>query len=260
MKRTIKGAILAALLAGTALAAVPVMAQQAGNGPQAGQQQGLRAQDGSGPNGIGPNGAGAQAGGAMPRFFERYDADGDGAVSAEELKAGRTAEAAALDANGDGKLSAEELVAADLRRVQARGEARVAAQIAAQDLDGDGMLSAAELAMPGAGGRMFDRLDRDDDGMLSADEAQAMQARMFDRMGRGMGGDDRGRGMRGDHGSRWGDCDRRGAGMMQGQGMMGRPGQGQGQMPPMGQGQMGQAPNGQGPQDGSGWGRILNGN
>lgn len=191
MKRSIKQALVGVLLAGTALAAVPAVAQQMNGQPPMRAQM----QDGTGPMaggmGAGPmGGAGmmGQMGGAdmgdgpMSMMFDRFDTDGDGTVTKEEIAAKRAADAVALDANGDGKLSAEELVAADLRRMQQRVEERVKARIAAQDIDGDGMLSAAELAMPDMPAMMFQRLDANGDGALDKDELAAAKARKQGRM------------------------------------------------------------------------------
>lgn len=233
MKPMFKTTILAGLLAGVALgAAVPVMAQQSPM-PQA------RVQDGTGPVGQGPMGPGngngpmmgnggpgqgpmmgqgygpvgqggpmmaddAPLGGAWPRIdLKRFDANGDGKISLDEIQAGRKAEAAALDANGDGKLSADELVAGEMRRIQTRVEARVKARIEALDTDGDGMLSAAELAMPPAPSRMFERFDANNDGVLSDDELAAARPMMQPGQGR--------IGLRGERMGRGGyDCDLRG--------------------------------------------------
>lgn len=246
MKPMFKTTILAGLLAGVALgAAVPVMAQQSpvpqaqvqngtgpvgqgpmgpGNGPMMGQggpgqgqMMGLGGQMGYGPIGQGgPMMADdAPLGGAWPRIdLKQFDANGDGKISLDEIQSGRKAEAAALDANGDGKLSADELVAGEMRRIQTGVEARVKARIAALDTDGDGMLSAAELAMPPAPSRMFERLDANNDGVLSDDELAAAGPRM-------QPGAMQGRiGPRGDRMGRGGyDCDPRGGygGMMGGQ-------------------------------------------
>jgi Ca2+-binding EF-hand superfamily protein len=237
MKRTLKQTIVAALMAGTALAvAVPVVAQQMNGQPPVMAQ----AQDGTGPVGQGPMGRpgmggqgpmgqgpmvdapmGGPMGGPMMGFdFKDFDADGDGKVTAEEIAAKRAAEAAALDANGDGKLSAEELVAADMRKAQLRAEARVKARIAAQDTDGDGMLSAAELALPRGPQGMFDRFDANDDGAVTEDELAALQARMGDRMG----GQNRDGRWHDRHGGKHGDRMRGDCNAMGPQGPMGRPG------------------------------------
>jgi Ca2+-binding EF-hand superfamily protein len=247
MKRTLKQTIVAALMAGTALAvAVPVTAQQMNGQPPMMMQK----QDGTGPMGQGPQGQGngmqqgqgmGQAmgglgmggapmgqgpmangpmGGWMPGFdFATFDADGDGKVTPAEIAARRAAEAAALDANGDGKLSAEELVAADMRHALLRAQARVAARIAAQDADGDGMLSAAELALPPGPQGMFDRLDADNDGAVTQDELAAAEARMSARMGDRMTGRHHdGKGYHDRHG------DKRGDRMRGDRGQMGQPG------------------------------------
>ncbi|WP_415184029.1 EF-hand domain-containing protein [Phaeovulum sp.] len=180
MKMTFKDTLAAIVLTGTSLAiAVPVFAQDAP--PPAGMEAGPGAGMGAGPMSDGPM-MGGQRGAMFD--FAKYDTDGDGKITQDEIRAVRAAEAAALDANGDGKISAEELVAQEMAGVQARVEARVKARIAAQDADGDGMLSAAELASRPMPMMMFDRFDTDNDGAISTAEMEAAKARMQDRMGK----------------------------------------------------------------------------
>lgn len=172
-----KSTLLAGLLAGVALSAAPVLAQDAP--PPAGN---------------------------FPRFdLKQFDTDGDGKVSLAEIQQQRKAEADALDANHDGKLSFDELVAGELREVQPRIEARVKARIEALDTDGDGMLSAAELATPPMGMRMFERLDADNDGTVTEEEMKAAHDRMQERMGDRPGPRMDKREDRGSHGDRPGD-------------------------------------------------------
>ncbi|TQS74010.1 histidine kinase [Rhodobacteraceae bacterium] len=114
--------------------------------------------------------------------FTRFDTDGDGQVSKEEIAKIRADKVTALDANGDGLLSEEELVAAEMADAQARIEKRVAARIAMSDADGDGMLSAAELAVkPSLPLAMFDRVDADGDGVITQEEVNAMKETMQKR-------------------------------------------------------------------------------
>lgn len=192
MTTIMRKTVMAALVAGVALgAAVPAMAQQ---GQMPSPPMGAMMPE------MGPD--------MGPAFdFKRFDADGDGKVTLAEIQSGRAGVAKALDANGDGKLSAEELVAAEMDQAKARIEAQVKARIAAQDSDGDGLLSAAELATRPMPAKMFERLDANKDGAVSADEMAAMRAKMEERMQgrrggeRGERGDNRGRG--GDDGHRW---------------------------------------------------------
>lgn len=128
-----------------------------------------------------------------PKFdFAAFDTNGDGTLTAEEFTAARAAKAAALDANNDGKISADELVAQDMVQMKARAEMHAKRMIAARDTDGDGMLSASELASRTAPKDVFDRLDADNDGVVTQAEMDAMQAKMGGRDGKGgRGGHDR---------------------------------------------------------------------
>lgn len=130
----------------------------------------------------------------MPTF-EQLDANGDGAVTPDEITAAMQAGAsdrfAAADTNGDGGLSVEEMTArADADRAERMAE-RATRRLEAADTNGDGLLQQSEIAeaMDGRRGpnpdRMFDRADADDNGSLSAEEYAAAAERMQDRGGRG---------------------------------------------------------------------------
>lgn len=155
-----KSTLLAALLAGATFGALPAFAQDA---PPP-------AADRPAPEGD------------WPRFdLSRFDTNGDGKVSLEEIQQARNAQVGAVDANGDGKLSFDEMVEMELRAVRPSIEARVRARIEMQDADGDGLLSAAELATPPAHKRMFERLDANKDGVVTEEEIGAARERMRDR-------------------------------------------------------------------------------
>jgi len=207
--RTVMAALAVAL--GTTAIAVPAFADR---GMMPGRAHGMMG------GMMGPGGPQ----GMMPDFAT-LDADGDGLVTEAEIMAWRQGKVEGLDANGDGLLSAEELVAHEMKQMQARVEAGVARRIAAQDLDGDGALSAAELMSPPVPMQMFDRIDTNNDGGVSAEELEAARARMAEHMQRG---EDRG-GRKGDRGP--GGQHGKGPGMG-GQGMMGDgPGNGPGAQP-----------------------------
>ncbi|MGR3321439.1 MAG: EF-hand domain-containing protein [Pseudooceanicola sp.] len=136
----------------------------------------------------GPGKGGAMFGARQMNFAE-IDANGDGSLSADELRAYGESRFAAADADGDGILTSEELIArmeerADERRATRRAE-MVERMLERADDDDDGVLSIAEL-MPTerAQGRMFDRLDQDEDGVISEEEFARMDGHR-----RGPGGD-----------------------------------------------------------------------
>ncbi|PTV96658.1 EF hand domain-containing protein [Rhodobacter aestuarii] len=186
MKSALTKTMIAALATSVALGALPVFAQDAPPpAPEAGMVQAAP----PAPPAPGP-GPMDMVSGPFPRFdLKSFDADGDGKVTLAEIEAKRAATAKAMDTDGDGLLSAEELVAAEMVQIEDRVAARVKDRIAAQDSDGDGKLSAAELASPPLPTRIFDRLDRDNDGAVSTEELRMAEARMKDRFDRG--GDDR---------------------------------------------------------------------
>jgi len=140
----------------------------------------------------------------VQQMFATLDADGDGKVSAAEMAAGPQRRFDVMDADGDGKVSATEMVEHRVARMRAHVEARVAGMIAKMDDDGDGTLSAVEMSMGRRAerkaekhhARMFDRMDADDDGFVSLQEAQEGAASMAKHGRRGYdhgkGGEGRG--------------------------------------------------------------------
>ncbi|MDH5454289.1 MAG: EF-hand domain-containing protein [Paracoccaceae bacterium] len=119
--------------------------------------------------------------------FATLDANGDGKLTQEEMKAHRQAEIAAMDTDADGFISQAELSAHMAARMQEMAEQMAASHFKARDTDGDGKLSSAEAEMPSMPGRMFARMDADGDGALSEEEVAAMRDRMASRGGRDHG-------------------------------------------------------------------------
>ncbi|MGB0634259.1 MAG: EF-hand domain-containing protein [Paracoccaceae bacterium] len=113
--------------------------------------------------------------------FEDFDIDKDGKVSKEEIRERRGVAVQLMDLNGDAKLSAGEL----MQQHTKRAEFSVNRMIKKLDSNGDGSLSFAELensqlvgTLRKRFGKRFDRLDKDDDGYISRDEALRVKKNM----------------------------------------------------------------------------------
>lgn len=127
--------------------------------------------------GMGGMGSPEGRGVMLMEQFDAIDANKDGKVTQDELAAHRAAEFAAADTNGDGALSAEELQAKMMAEIVARHSARM---IENMDDDGNGSLSADEMGEGPMAGN-FARIDTDNDGAISKDEAQAAAERVGKR-------------------------------------------------------------------------------
>jgi hypothetical protein len=111
-------------------------------------------------------GGSAEAPRAHQGGFFQADANSDGAVTRQEYDAAGAARFATLDANNDGQLTREERRAQRGERRRGRG-GRGGGMMGA-DANNDGNITREEfLARPT---QMFDRLDADDDGVISASE------------------------------------------------------------------------------------------
>jgi hypothetical protein len=107
----------------------------------------------------------AQQRGSLERFMA-MDSNGDGSITRAEARAAREASFSRTDTNGDGYLSEAE-------RSAAPGAGRMLNAV--PDGNGDGRISRAELmAAPYRG---FDRLDADDNDVVSAEEIEAARSR-----------------------------------------------------------------------------------
>lgn len=119
-----------------------------------------------------PNAANAVAPTESPiaGLMRLLDRNGDGRISQQEHAAGASRTFDAMDADGDGTVTAAEM---DATRRGLYGADRTAAagEIATVDGNGDGVLTAAEHTT--ATRVMFDRIDADRDGALTAQELEA---------------------------------------------------------------------------------------
>ncbi|MEN8722538.1 MAG: EF-hand domain-containing protein [Alphaproteobacteria bacterium] len=111
--------------------------------------------------------------------FSAMDANGDGKLTREEMKAHHKARHAKKDTNGDGKISRDEFKKAGKSEWAARADR----MFDNMDRDGDGFLTDADKPkdkdMDKRRAAMFDKMDKDGDGAISRDEAES--ARMFMR-------------------------------------------------------------------------------
>lgn len=125
---------------------------------------------------------GTFARGGQGRGWQRWDANGDGRLSREEVaNAPRLSqEFDAIDTNSDGMLTIEELQAAH----GARGPGGAGRGFARWDADGDGKLSRAEVANAPRLSQEFDAIDANKDGFLTLDELQAARGQFAGRGGR----------------------------------------------------------------------------
>ncbi len=181
MKRTLSHLIALAALAGVT-AASAVNASPLTPAARAGGQieRMLLSLDGNGDGQISRD----EARQGIAQRFSRMDTDGDGTVSRMERRLSkRTARFAAMDANGDGVVTLPEMETALQQRVRDR--------FARIDADGNGAITLEEVQnrvrsrqrrgpmslqdLDARVMRMFDRTDRNRDGVISPDEARSLR-------------------------------------------------------------------------------------
>lgn len=116
--------------------------------------------------------AAAQTGGmhrgGLYKHFDEVDANADGFITQDEMSAHHAERFAMKDTNGDGALSKDEMRAAMMGKM----EQRLDHMFENKDKNSDGMLDASE--MNGRKAQMFNKIDEDDDGKISRDEAKKM--------------------------------------------------------------------------------------
>jgi hypothetical protein len=119
----------------------------------------------------------SQGPGGMAGFLARFDSDGDGLVTRQEIEAVRAAEFQEADSNADGSLSYDEFVAMQQQR---RAE-RLANDFALLDQDGNGAISGSEFSdgqpqeQADVAAVLFGLADLDADASLSLAELQALR-------------------------------------------------------------------------------------
>lgn len=130
------------------------------------------------------------------------DTDKDGQITKAEADTYRAEQQKAMDANGDGTISMDEMKAGMARMMGVEPTGRVGQmgemRFAKLDTNGDGALSADEMAADNRFTRIFKRIDQNGDGTLGKEELAQAQAwaqehrgkkhgRMGDCGGRGFG-------------------------------------------------------------------------
>jgi Ca2+-binding EF-hand superfamily protein len=112
--------------------------------------------------------------------FKMMDTNGDGKISADEHAAGAKKMFEMMDADKDGKVTADEMTAAHEKitgKKPGATEMSAADKIKVMDKNGDGVLSADEHA---AGAKMmFDAMDADKDGFITPAEMAAGHSKMM---------------------------------------------------------------------------------
>lgn len=109
----------------------------------------------------------SQTGDRGQRAMAMADTNGDGAISLEEFQTLRLRQFEQGDANQDGCLSSGEVAAMQQGR-QGRRAGAAATDPIRFDTTGDGLISREEFVA--AGGPAFNRLDRNGDGRVNADD------------------------------------------------------------------------------------------
>ena len=122
----------------------------------------------------------AAGGGHHARMFNKADVNGDDKVSREEFKPFANKRFARFDTDGNGVVTGDEVKAHLTRRIERR-QKRLMRRF---DADGDGKVTQAEYGERVA--TMFDVIDKNDDGAITREEAREMRKHWRQRMKRFM--------------------------------------------------------------------------
>ena len=104
-------------------------------------------------------------------YFDRIDADKDGAVTLEEVTAAHSARLAKIDADGNGAVSRDEFMASGKASGKAKASERKAKYFDRLDADKDGTISGEEWHAVAQ--TRFAALDADKDGKVTKEELAA---------------------------------------------------------------------------------------
>ncbi|MCT4611435.1 MAG: EF-hand domain-containing protein [Pelagimonas sp.] len=137
----------------------------------------------------GKHGGKGPRGGAM--MFEQMDLNKDGQITKEEVAQAKAKRFTDADADSDGFLTADELKAHAQKqhadRAAKKMERRIAKMIERTDTDNDGKISAAEAEAAASSDKradkMFAKLDTNEDGVITKEEAEAARKEMRGKWG-----------------------------------------------------------------------------
>ncbi len=120
--------------------------------------------------------------------FSEVDSDNDGQITIAEIQAERAARFSGTDTDGDGLLSSAEVTAQIVKNSTLRATWMANRLLKALDKNEDGMLSKEEAAARGPSAtRMMQKLDQNGDGVLSEDEFEKIADRREHGHRRGYG-------------------------------------------------------------------------
>ena len=105
--------------------------------------------------------------------FETLDVDGNGEISLADMQEMAKTRFAITDANEDGAITLEELKAHRTAQMGDKGAKRVKRMFSKMDENDDGTLSFEELTAKMSSGKLIERLDTDGNGTVSAEEFAA---------------------------------------------------------------------------------------